>query len=191
MVENESRTIEPDVTLSDDLVALLRRYRIVFPGSVMLMTKSFGEVQEICSKLDPGFVLLKEVKPLLETSLHGRIQKETNVRQVGLRMLERFDDIKELPNNVNMALKQLSKGNLVLKVPDDDFGRLERIADRTSYRILLGLVAASIVVGMSLVFLASQSVLTGESVQFAVLVYAVAVLIVVFSAVQLMRSRQT
>jgi len=48
---------------------------------------------------------------------------------------------------------------------------------------------ASIVVGMSLVLLATQRVLTQESVQVAVLVYAIAIVIVVFTAVQLVKSK--
>ena len=190
LIENASRTIEPSITLSDDLIAILRKYRLVVPSTVLLMTRSFGEVQDICSKLYPGFVPLEEIRPLLEKSLQSRIQEKADVRQVGLGMLERFDSLKDLPSNVNMMFKQLSKGSFVLKIPDDSLERLERIADRTSYRILLGLVVASIVVGMSLVLLATQRVLTQESVQVAVLVYAIAIVIVVFTAVQLVKSKQ-
>jgi ubiquinone biosynthesis protein len=190
LVENKSKTIEPDVTLLDDLIAVLRKYRLVVPTTVMLMVKVFGMVQDLCSKLYPEFILLKEIKPLLAKSLETRMQKETSIRQVGLNLLERFDSVKEFPKNVNMAFKQLSKGSFILKIPDEDLERLERTADKTSYRILLGLVVASIVIGMSLVLLATQRVLAAEQIQFAVLVYAVAILIVVFSAVQLMRSRE-
>jgi ubiquinone biosynthesis protein len=190
LVENESRTIEPSVSQFDDLVAVLRKYRLAVPSTVMLMVKSFGEVQDVCSKLDPEFVLLKEVRPLISNSLQSEVQKETDVHQLGLGLLQRFDSLKEFPKNVDMAVKQLSKGTFISRIPNDDLERLERIADRTSYRILLGLVVASIVVGMSLVMLATRGVFTQEPVQVAVLVYAVAMVIVIFSTVQLVRSKQ-
>jgi ubiquinone biosynthesis protein len=196
LVENESKTIEPDVILYDepdvtlyDFVAVLRKYRLVIPNTVMLMIKALVEVQDVCSKLYPEFILLKEARPLVAKSLQSRIQKEANIRQVGLSILERFNSLKEFPNNVNMTLKQLSKGSFILRIPDDNLKRLERIADRTSYRILLGLVVASIVVGMSLVVLATLRVLAQEPIQIAVLVYALAILIIVISMVELMRSR--
>ena len=191
LIENESRTIEPSVGQFDDLVGVLRKYRLVVPSTVMLMIKSFGEVQDVCSKLYPEFVLLKEVRPLVAKSLENRVEKEASPRQIGLGLLEKFDSLKGLPNNVNMMFRQLSKGSFVFKLPNDDLERLERIADRTSYRILLGLVIASIVVGMSLVVLATQSALAQEPVQITVLVYAVAILVVVVSTVQILKSRES
>ena len=71
----------------------------------------------------------------------------------------------------------------------DDLDRLGNSIDRASYKILLGLVMASIVVGMSLVVLATQSVLTPESFQVTVIVYAVAIFVGIFSLVQLIRER--
>jgi ubiquinone biosynthesis protein len=189
LIENESRTVEPNVTQFDDLVGVMRKYRLVVPSTVMLMIKSFGEVQDVCSKLYPEFVVLREVRPLVAKSLENRIQKEASVRQVGLGILEKFDSLKEFPKNVSTMFRQLSKGSFVLRIPEDNLERLERIADRTSYRILLGLVVASIVVGMSLVVLATQRVLTQEPIQIVVPVYAFATLIVVLSVIELMKSR--
>jgi ubiquinone biosynthesis protein len=188
LVENKSKTIEPDIKIVGDLVAILRKYRLMVPSSFMLYIKIFGMVQEICSKLYPEFILLQEARPLLETSLERRIQKEADLRQVGIRMLERFESLNEFPDNVNMTLKQLSKGSFISKIPEGDLERLGRIADRTSYRILIGLMVASFVIGMSLVVLATQNAVVAEPTLIIVLVYAVAILIVVFSAAQLIRS---
>jgi len=189
LVNNEFKTIEPDVTLLNDLVAVFKKYRLLVPTSVMLMVKVFGTVQDICSKLYPNFILLEEVKPLLEKSLKSRIRKEANLKQVGLSMLEKFDSFKDFPKNIDATLKQLSKGSFTLKMENDDLERIGRIADRTSFRILVGLVTASIVVGMSLVVLAAQRMLPGEPTPIIVLVYALASFIVIFSMVELMRSR--
>jgi ubiquinone biosynthesis protein len=103
-------------------------------------------------------------------------------------MLERFESLNEFPDNVNMALKSLSQGSFISKIPEGDLERLGRIADRTSYRILIGVMVASFVIGMSLVILATQNALVAEPTLIIVLVYAVAILIVVFSAAQLIRS---
>jgi hypothetical protein len=48
---------------------------------------------------------------------------------------------------------------------------------------------ASIVVGMSLVVLATQSVLTTESFQITVIIYGTAIFVGIFSVVQLIRER--
>jgi ubiquinone biosynthesis protein len=189
IVENESKSIAPDIRFLNNLVELLRKYELAVPTSLMLMIKVFGMVQDVCSKLYPDFVLLEQAKPLILKSFKGRVEKEANIQQIGLSLIEKFDNLREFPKNVNMTLKQLSRGIFVLKTPDDDLARLERIADKTSYRILIGLVIASIVMGMSLVLLATQSVLASLPVQLVVFAYAIAVVIVVLSAVGLMRLR--
>jgi hypothetical protein len=48
---------------------------------------------------------------------------------------------------------------------------------------------ASIVIGMSLVVLATQSVLSIESFQIAVVVYALAAFVGIYSVIQLIRER--
>jgi ubiquinone biosynthesis protein len=110
LVENGSKSIEPDVRLFGNLVDLLKKYKLGVPTSLMLMIRVFGMVQDVCSKLYPEFVLLAEAKPLLVKSFERRIEKEANIQQVGLHLFEKFDSLKEFPKNVNMALKQLSKG---------------------------------------------------------------------------------
>jgi ubiquinone biosynthesis protein len=189
LVENESKSIEPDIRLLGDLVELLKRYRLVVPTSLVLMIKVFGMVQDVCSKLYPEFILLQKAKPLMAKSFKGRIEKIAGLQQVGLSLFEKFDSLQEFPKNVNMTLKHLSKGSFILKIPDEDLSRIERISERASFRILLGLVIASIVVGMSLVLLATQSVLAAVPVQVTLFVYALAILVIILSAIQLMRSR--
>jgi ubiquinone biosynthesis protein len=190
LVQNESVSIKPDIKLLDTLVELMRKYKLSVPTSLMLMIKVFGMVQDVCSKLYPEFILLEEARPLLLKSFKGRIEKEANIQQIGLSMIKKFDSLKEFPKNLNLTLRQLSKGFLVLKIPDGDLVRLERIADKTSYRILLGLVIASIVIGMSLVLLAAQSALASIPIELVVFAYSIAILILVFSAIGLMRSRR-
>jgi len=190
MLENEYKTIKPNDVFLSELIGILRKYGLVVPTTVMLMLKVFGMVQELCSNLYPDFVLYREIKPLLAKSLETRMEKEMDVHQIGLNMLDRFDRLKEFPKLVTLALKQVSKGSFILKIPDEDLSRFEKIADRTSYRILLGLIVASIVIGMSLVLFATQRILATEQVQIAVLVYAVAIFIVLFATVQLLQARE-
>ncbi|MCJ7635701.1 hypothetical protein MUP77_25330, partial [Candidatus Bathyarchaeota archaeon] len=98
-------------------------------------------------------------------------------------------DAKKLPNNINLVLQRLSAGSFMLRIAHDDLDRLGNIFDRAAYKLLLGLMIASIVVGMSLIVLATQNLFSTEALQIIVLFYVVAIFIGVFSVVQLIRSR--
>lgn len=108
---------------------------------------------------------------------------------MGYSILEAFQGVTDLPDSINEAFKRLSTGKITFKIAHDDLDRLGNSIDRASYKILLGLVLASIVIGMSLVVLATQNVLTAESFQLTIAVYAVAVFVGVFSVIQLIRER--
>jgi ubiquinone biosynthesis protein len=185
----ESSTIQPDAGAFEDVVGVLRKYRLKVPMVAMLMIKVIAMVQDVGSSLYPEFDFLNEAKPLLAESLKNRLLSQANIRKVGFDVLEAFQDVKDLPNNVNMVLKRLSTGSYTFKIAHDDLDRLGNNIDRASYKILIGLVVASIVVGMSLVVLATQSVLTMESLQITVIVYAIAILVGIFAVVQLIRER--
>ncbi|MGD0802449.1 MAG: AarF/UbiB family protein [Candidatus Bathyarchaeia archaeon] len=190
LIENEeSRTIQQDAGAFEDVIETLRKYKLRVPMVAMLMIKVISMVQDDGSKLYPEFDFLTEVKPLLAESFNSRLLSQANIRKAGFDLLYAFQDAKDLPNNVNMAIKRLSTGSFTLKIAHDDLDRLGNSIDRASYKVLLGLVMASIVVGMSLVVLATQSMLTVESLQITVLVYAIAIFVGILSVVQLICER--
>lgn len=104
-------------------------------------------------------------------------------------IIDALGDAGDLPNNINAALKRVSQGSFTFKNAHDDLDRLGNSINRASYKILLGLVMASIVIGRSLVVLATQSVLSIESFQITVVVYALAAFVGIYSVIQLIRER--
>ena len=104
-------------------------------------------------------------------------------------IIDALGDAEDLLNNINAALKRVSQGPFTFKIAHDDLDRLGNSINRASYKILLGLVMASIVIGRSLVVLATQSVLSIESFQIAVVVYALAAFVGIYSVIQLIRER--
>ena len=187
----EYGTIEQDPRAFEGIVEALQKYHLRVPMVTMLMIKVMSMVQEAGQKLYPEFNLMEEVKPVIFSSLKNRFLDQSNIRKAGLDLLEAFSEIRDLPNNVNKALQRISRGSFTLKVAHDDLDRLGNSIDRASYKILLGLVMASIVLGISLVILATQNVLTVESFQVTILVYAVAIIVVVVTVIQLYRERDT
>jgi len=146
-------------------------------------------VQDDAIRLNPDFDFIKEVKPLLEQSVQKRFLSQENVRKAGFGIIDAFNDAKDIPLNINSALKKVSQGSFTFKIAHDDLDRLGNSIDRASYKILLGLVLASVVIGMSLIVLTTQSILTIESLEIVIVVYVVAVIVSVYSVIQLIRER--
>jgi len=78
---------------------------------------------------------------------------------------------------VNNILKRFSSGAIKFEVAESDLQRVQHIMDRSSDKVLVGLITAALVVGSSLVIFASRATITGPLLLLASLVYAVAVII--------------
>ena len=79
-----------------------------------------------------------------------------------MSMLEAVDAILDLPRNVNLMLRRLSTGTFKLEIVDTDLQKVTMALDKASDKLMIGLVVASLVVGSSLVLLASPLTLPKE-----------------------------
>jgi ubiquinone biosynthesis protein len=190
LMEGEGNTsIKQDAGAVQGVVEAMRKYKLRVPMVTMLMLKVLLMVQEDAYKLYPEFDFVKEIKPILNESIRKRLLNQANVTKAGLDIFNAFNEAKDLPNNANMALKKLSQGTFTWKIAHDDLDRLGNSIDRASYKIMLGVLVAGIVIGMSLVVLATQNVLSTDSFQLTIAIYALAIFFGIFSVVQLIRAR--
>jgi ubiquinone biosynthesis protein len=173
----------------EGVVAALRKYKLRVPMVTMLMIKVIIMVEDDGYKLDPDFDFMEEVKPVITGVFRKRVMNQANIAKAGFDLIEAFQSAKDLPDNLNSFFKRLSTGTITFKIAHDDLDRLGNSVDRASYKVLLGLVMTSIVIGMSLVILATQSVFTPETFQVSVVVYAIAVVLGLVSVIQLIRER--
>jgi ubiquinone biosynthesis protein len=173
----------------EGVVSALRKYRLRVPMVTMLMIKVIIMVEADGNKLNPEFNFMDEAKPIITDVLRKRVLNQGNIAKAGFDLIEAFQSAKDLPDNLNNFLKRLSTGTLTFKIAHDDLDRLGNSVDRASYKILLGIVMASIVIGMSLVILATQSVFSPDTFQISIVVYAMAVVLGLISVVQLIRER--
>ncbi len=155
----------------------------------MLMIKVLVMVQDDYNLIDPDFDFVSETKPILMDVMKKRLFSQATLQKSVYSILDAFQNATDLPENVNETFKRLSTGKVTMKIAHDDLDRIGNSIDRASYKILLGLLLASIVVGMSLIVIATQNILTTESFLLTIGVYAVVVLVGVFSVFQLIRQR--
>ena len=97
-------------------------------------------------------------------------------RQASNSMMEAVDGMFDLPRNFNLMLKRLSTGTIRLEVVDTDLKKLQMALDRASDKMMIGIVVGALVIGSSLVLLASPLNLPKEIMWVAILGYTAAVL---------------
>lgn len=160
-----------------ELTTAMRRYNMQVPMTLMLMLKVILMVADIGRSLDPEFTFSSYVGPYMEELGEKDFAARELIRKARLSATTALEGMLELPANLNNIMKRFSSGSLMFEIADADLQRLQHIMDRSSDKVLVGLITAALVVGSSLVIFASRTTISGPLLLLASLVYAVAVII--------------
>ena len=186
----ESQNSDPETSNTEAFVGItntLRKYHLQIPTVAMLMIKVIMILGDDISKLYPEFNFLDEVRPYLGEVVKDQILNEAE------KMINIISDMQqgifEIPQNINKASKRLSTGPFRLRIEHDDIDILSRRIDRASYKILIGLILTSVVIGLSTVVLA-KGMSSIEIVGADILVYTVSIVVAIISVYYLLKNRK-
>jgi len=160
-----------------ELTESMRRHRLKVPMNLMLLLKVFMMVLDIGLRLDPGFNFSKEITPYLTKLADTGEISAAYLKRASASLLEAADAVLDMPRNLNLMLRRLSTGSFKLEAEEADLQRVQMALDKASDKIMIGFVVASLVVGSSLVLLASPFTLPKEIFWIAILGYTSAVLV--------------
>jgi len=172
--------------MSGGLMDILRKYHIQVPQNLMLMLKVIIMVLDVGVTLDPKFNFGEKAEPYVR----NLAKRETLIDQFLYRashsLLETADGILEMPRSINKTLRQLSTGTIKIDIVDSDILRLQQSLDRTSDKILIGLIVAGVVVGSSLVITVAEVRIPDFVFYLAALAYVVAIVIGLYTIYHVM-----
>ena len=160
----------------NELTEAMRRYNLKVPMNLMLLLKVFMMVLDIGVRLDPKFNFGEEITPYLRKLADTNTLSAAYVKRASNSMMEAVDGMFDLPRNFNLMLKRLSTGTIKLEVVDTDLKKLQMALDRASDKMMIGIVVGALVIGSSLVLLASPLNMPKEVMWVAILGYTAAVL---------------
>lgn len=169
------------------LIDILRRYRIRVPSSLMLMMKVIVMVMDIGIKLDPSFNFDQRIRPYLTRIVAQQRFSSDTVADTVRSLAGTAGGMLAIPGNLNEALKTISEGAVAIELEDGDLEKIVGVIDRTSDKIVVGLVVAGIVVGSSLVLRVADLPVPGYITALAVVGYVFAVLVGIYAVYDIFR----
>jgi ubiquinone biosynthesis protein len=156
-----------------ELTDAMRRYNLTVPMSLMLLLKVIVMALDTGVRLDPKFNFGDAVTPYIKRLAESNALSAAYMKRASGSLMEAVDAAFDMPRNLNLLLRRFSTGTIKI---ESDLEKLQMALDRVSDKIMMGLVVAALVVGSSLVLLASPLNLPTEVVYIAVLGYSAAVL---------------
>ncbi len=141
----------------NDFIVILAGHGIRCPGDLMLLIRAMVTLEGVGRELDPKFQLAAHLAPFVEEIVRERY----NPRRIAANMAQEARDFlklaHDLPLHVGRTLEKLSQDDLKIQLEHRSLNHLVTELDRSSNRIVIGLVMSSLIVSSSLIIAASEN----------------------------------
>ncbi len=151
-----------------DFVSILSNHGIRCPGDLMLLIRAMVTLEGVGRSLDPEFNMVEHLAPFIEKVVRDRYDPRRIVNSFMAESRTFLSLTHDLPLNVGKTIEKLSKDDLSLKLEHSGLEHLITELDRSSNRVVIGVVMSSLIVSSALI-LRTTPTMIGLSVGIFVL----------------------
>jgi ubiquinone biosynthesis protein len=137
--------------LLSDFVLILSNHSIRYPADLMLLIRAMVTLDGLGRDLDPEFNLAQYLAPFVKRIIRNRY----NPRRMAHRLLENsgriFDAMHGVPMQLERTLQKLNHDEVKILLEHRNLDYLVTELDRSSNRIVIGMVMSSLIVASALI----------------------------------------
>lgn len=135
----------------NEVVAMLRRHRLVLPADLSLLVKAFISLEGMGRELDPEFDMATQARPVLERAMRAHYAPDVVLRRGWRSVRELLGVLRGLPQDLSRLLRAVRRGRLDIHVEVRHLQGVAHLLDRAASRLTVGIVVAALIVGSSIV----------------------------------------
>ncbi len=138
-----------------DTLRIGKKYDMKFPAEYVLLMKAMITTEGVIHKIDPSFNFVKAGKPIFQSYVKERTSPEYLLKGAKKTLADFKDLLVRFPIDAQKILDKLEKEpDRQLDINDADIKKFTVEIERSSNRMTLGIIMASLVVASSLLILA-------------------------------------
>jgi ubiquinone biosynthesis protein len=134
-----------------DFVAILGQHGIRCPGSLTLLIRALVTLEGIGRKLDPAFNLAGHLQPFVERLVKERYQPGKLADRMVQDAREMWGMARHVPWHAATTLRKLAEDDLHIKLDHAGLDHFTLELERSSNRLVVGIVMAALIVASALV----------------------------------------
>ena len=140
-----------------DFVNIMLIHRIRCPADLMLLVRCLVTLEGVGRDLDPQFNLAAELAPFVEQVVSERYNPKRMVDRLTTEARLLGGLARDIPRYIGRSLEKLSKDELKVQFEHTGLDKLITELDRSSNRVVIGVVMASLIISSSLVIRAGTA----------------------------------
>lgn len=134
-----------------DFVAILARHYIRCPADLMLLIRALVTLEGVGRELDPQFNLAEVLAPYVQEVVKERYNPKRLAQRVYSESQRFLQIAHDLPLQIGSTLHKLSRDELKIQMEHRGIEHLITEVDRSSNRLVIGLLVASLIVASALI----------------------------------------
>jgi ubiquinone biosynthesis protein len=140
-----------------DLFRLARRHDMLLRGDLAIMAKTLAMQEGLASRLDPGFHLVEEARPFVESALRRLYFARPDMKTAALNLGALVDLTTTFPQRAQRLLGRLERGDFGVTVRPEGMDPLMRELNHMVNRLSVTILAAAFIVGLALLLQVVES----------------------------------
>jgi ubiquinone biosynthesis protein len=137
--------------LLQEVLSLMRRYRLQFPADLMLLVRAFVTIEGVGRQLDPSFALIEQARPMVISILAERLRPGAMAARAGEVGREVAEALQALPRDLLEIVDKAKDDRLQIQFVHRGLEHFVQEMDRSSNRLSFSIVIAALIVGSSFV----------------------------------------
>jgi ubiquinone biosynthesis protein len=136
--------------LISDMMALIRDHSILLPPDMVLLFKALITLEGLGRQLDPDFLLIDHLTPVVERLVRERYQPGRLLRRGRNALGETMGILSALPRDLARMSKDMRHGKFRINLDLQRLDHFARQLDRSANRLTMGIVTGALIIGSSI-----------------------------------------
>lgn len=145
-----------DTSNLGELITMLRRNHVQLPSNSFMLLKALAMVQSLGKGLDPDLDFFSLLEPNVNRILKERYAPTAIIRRFPSAVMDLATLGMELPQRLNRLARQAERGELRVRAEASGLERHVEHLERLVNRVVIGVIAAALIVGGAILLLASR-----------------------------------
>jgi len=137
--------------LFNDMTSLISKYNISFKNDYYLFFKSIATIEGVGRKLDPNFNAIENIKPIIMEFYKDQFSAKKIFGKVKELPKDILDFLSYAPSDIKDLLKQMKNGTFKVEVEHNGLQQIEETVEKSFNRLTVAIIAASTLIGSSLI----------------------------------------
>jgi ubiquinone biosynthesis protein len=137
-----------------DLINIIVEHKISLPMNMTLMSKALMIIADVAEQLDPDFVTVEQLEHFMPKLLLHKFHPKKLARKLYMAGSDYIDLFQNLPGDIRGILQSIREKKIEIDIGVSGLDPLRETLDRIGFRLVYGLVLASLLISSSLIVLA-------------------------------------